>query len=171
MSVGYSLSKSNNMMGKAVANYLKRGKDAEVRAEDNAKVRQIVEATLADIEKRGDEAVRELSNKFDSFDRENYRLSDAEIQECLAAVPPRDLEDLKFAQEQVRKFAEQQRACLKDLEVETLPGVVLGHKNIPVQSVGCYVPGGKYPIIASVHMSVVTAKVAGVPRIITAAPP
>lgn len=171
MSVGYSLPKSNNMMGKAVANYLKRGKDAELRAEDNAKVRQIVEATLADIEKRGDEAVRELSNKFDSFDRENYRLSDAEIQECLAAVPPRDLEDLKFAQEQVRKFAEQQRACLKDLEVETLPGVVLGHKNIPVQSVGCYVPGGKYPIIASVHMSVVTAKVAGVPRIITAAPP
>ena len=154
-----------------MANYLKRGKDADVRAADDAKVRQIVEQTLADIEKRGDEAVRELSIKFDNFDRENYRLSQAEIDECIAQVKPRDIEDIKFAQTQVRGFAEHQKACLRDLEVETLPGVVLGHKNIPVQSVGCYVPGGKYPIIASVHMSVVTAKVAGVPRIITAAPP
>ncbi len=154
-----------------MANYLKRGKDADIRAAEGAKVREIVEATLADIEQRGDAAVRELSNKFDAFDRDSYRLSDAEIQASIAAVPARDIADLKFAQEQVRKFAEHQKACLSDLEVETLPGVVLGHKNIPVQSVGCYVPGGKYPIIASVHMSVVTAKVAGVPRIITAAPP
>jgi len=154
-----------------VVQYLKRGKDADIRAEDNAKVRSIVEGILTDIEKRGDAAVRELAIKFDKSDRENYRLSDQEIEACLAEVTPRDLEDIKFAQKQVREFAEHQRACLKDLEVETLPGVVLGHKNIPVQSVGCYVPGGKYPIIASVHMSVVTAKVAGVPRIITAAPP
>lgn len=152
-------------------NYLKRGKAADIRAAEGAKVREIVEGTLADIEKRGDAAVRELSNKFDGFDRETYRLSDAEIEDCIAQVPARDIEDLKFAQTQVRNFAEHQKACLKDLEVETLPGVVLGHKNIPVQSVGCYVPGGKYPIIASVHMSVLTAKVAGVPRIVTAAPP
>lgn len=154
-----------------MAQYLKRGKDADVREDDNAKVRGIVEGILADIEKRGDEAVRELSIKFDNLDRESFRLSEQEIKECISQVAPRDLEDIKFAQEQVRGFAQHQRACLRDLEVETLPGVVLGHKNIPVQSVGCYVPGGKYPIIASVHMSVVTAKVAGVPRIITAAPP
>ena len=151
--------------------YLKRGKDADVRAEDNRQVREIVEATLDDIAKRGDESVRELSIKFDNFDRADFRLSDQEIEESLAQVGPRDIEDIKFAQEQVRNFAQHQKDCLKDLEVETLPGVILGHKNIPVQSVGCYVPGGKYPIIASVHMSVVTAKVAGVPRIITAAPP
>jgi sulfopropanediol 3-dehydrogenase len=157
--------------GGIVAQHLKRGKDASIRAEDDVKIRGIVEGILADIEKRGDEAVRELSIKFDKFDRENFRLSAQEIEECLSQVAPRDLEDIKFAQEQVRGFAQHQRACLRDLEVETLPGVVLGHKNIPVQSVGCYVPGGKYPIIASVHMSVVTAKVAGVPRIITAAPP
>jgi sulfopropanediol 3-dehydrogenase len=154
-----------------MAHYLKRGRDAEARAADDAKVRGIVEGILADIEKRGDAAVRELSAKFDKFERDSFRLSDDEIQACIVEVPARDLEDLKFAQAQVRNFAEHQRACLTDLEVETMPGVVLGHKNIPVQSVGCYVPGGKYPIIASVHMSVVTAKVAGVPRIITAAPP
>jgi sulfopropanediol 3-dehydrogenase len=154
-----------------VAQYLKRGKDADVRAEDDRKVREIVEATLDDIAKRGDAAVRELSIKFDNFERDDFRLSDREIEDCLAQVNPRDIEDIKFAQKQVRGFAEHQKACLKDLEVETLPGVILGHKNIPVQSVGCYVPGGKYPIIASVHMSVVTAKVAGVPRIITSAPP
>ncbi|MFY0611919.1 MAG: histidinol dehydrogenase, partial [Hyphomicrobiaceae bacterium] len=154
-----------------MAQYLKRGKDANIRAEDDAKVRGIVEGILADIEKRGDAAVRELSIKFDKFDRDTFRLSEQEIETCLSQVAPRDLEDIKFAQEQVRNFAQHQRDCLQDLEVETLPGVVLGHKNLPVQSVGCYVPGGKYPIIASVHMSVVTAKVAGVPRIITAAPP
>lgn len=154
-----------------MAQYLKRGKDADIRAEDDAKVRGIVEGILADIEKRGDAAVRELSIKFDKFDRDTFRLSEQEIEACLSQVAPRDLEDIKFAQAQVRNFAQHQRDCLQDLEVETLPGVVLGHKNLPVQSVGCYVPGGKYPIIASVHMSVVTAKVAGVPRIITAAPP
>ncbi len=154
-----------------MAQHLKRGRDAEARAADNKKVSDSVEHILSDIAKRGDDAVRELSNKFDKFDRDDYRLSDQEIQDCLDQVPDRDLEDLKFAQTQVRQFAQHQRACLTDLEVETLPGVILGHKNIPVQSVGCYVPGGKYPIIASVHMSVVTAKVAEVPRIITAAPP
>jgi len=154
-----------------VTQHLKRGKDADVRAADDKKVRDIVEATLDDISKRGDDAVHELSIKFDNFERDDFRLSEQEIEDCLARVDPRDLEDIKFAQAQVRGFAEHQKACLKNLEVETLPGVILGHKNIPVQSVGCYVPGGKYPIIASVHMSVVTAKVAGVPRIITAAPP
>ena len=151
--------------------YLKRGKDADVRAADDAKVREIVEATLSDIEKHGDAAVRELSKKFDGFDRDDYRLSDAEIKDCIAQVPEKDIADIEFAQQQVRNFAEHQKACLKDLEVETLPGVVLGHKNLPVLSAGCYVPGGKYPIVAAVHMSVVTAKVAGVPRVVTAAPP
>ena len=154
-----------------MAQYLKRGKGQDDRAADNAKVRQIVEATLADIEARGDTAVRELSNKFDNFDRDSYRLDEAEIAACVAQLSTREREDIEFAQAQIRGFAEHQKACLKDLEVETLPGVVLGHKNIPVQSVGCYVPGGKYPIIAAVHMSVLTAKVAGVPRIVTAAPP
>ena len=150
---------------------IKAGISAEAAADMDAKVKATVEGILKDIESRGDAAVRELSIKFDKFDRESFRLSDREIEECLAQVAPRDLEDIKFAQEQVRGFAQHQRACLRDLEVETLPGVVLGHKNIPVQSVACYVPGGKYPIIASVHMSVETAKVADVPRIITAAPP
>ena len=154
-----------------MAQYLKRGKDADVRAADDAKVREIVEATLSDIEQRGDTAVRELSNKFDGLDRDEYRLSDAEINDCIAQVPEKDIADIQFAQQQVRNFAEHQKACLTDLEVETLPGVVLGHRNLPVLSAGCYVPGGKYPIVAAVHMSVVTAKVAGVPRVVTAAPP
>ena len=152
-------------------NYLKRGRDADLRAEDDAKVRAVVEATLADIEKRGDAAVRELSVKFDGFERDDYRLSKAEIEAAIASLPERDIADIKFAQAQIRNFAEKQKACLTDLEVETLPGVILGHKNIPVNSVGCYVPGGKYPMVASAHMSVLTAKVAGVPRIITCAPP
>jgi sulfopropanediol 3-dehydrogenase len=115
--------------------------------------------------------VRELSQKFDGWERDDYRLTDAEIRDCLSQLSQRDLEDIRFAQAQVRNFAEHQRAAMRDVEVETLPGVVLGHKNIPVSSVGCYVPGGKYPMVASAHMSVVTAKVAGVPRIVTAAPP
>ncbi len=151
--------------------HLKRGKPEADRAQDDAKVRALVETTLANIESRGDAAVRELSQKFDRWDREDYRLTDAEIRDCLAQLRPRDIDDIKFAQEQVRNFAEHQRAAMKDVEVETLPGVVLGHKNIPVNSVGCYVPGGKYPLLASAHMSVVTAKVAGVPRIVTCAPP
>ncbi|MEL7302320.1 MAG: histidinol dehydrogenase [Pseudomonadota bacterium] len=151
--------------------HLKEGRAANLRAEDDAKVRAIVEDTLADIEKRGDAAVRDLSNKFDGFDREDYRLSQSEIDACMSRVSAQDIADIKFAQTQIRSFAEQQKACLTDLEVETMPGVILGHRNIPVNSVGCYVPGGKYPMVASAHMSVLTAKVAGVPRVITCAPP
>ncbi len=151
--------------------YLKRGKPEAERAEDDAKVRAVVEATLADIETRGDAAVHELAVKFDGYDRESYRLSADEIEAIIAKVSPRDMADIKFAQEQVVNFARAQRASMTDIEVETLPGVVLGHKNIPVQSVGCYVPGGKFPMVASAHMSVATAKVAGVPRIIAATPP
>ncbi len=154
-----------------MAKYLKRGKDAAQRAEDDSKVRATVESILADIEKRGDDAVRDLSVKFDQWDRKDYRLTDAEIKDCLSQLSTRELDDIKFAQAQVRNFAQHQRAALKDIEVETLPGVVLGHKNIPVNSVGSYVPGGKYPMVASAHMSVITAKVAGVSRIVTCAPP
>ncbi|MFG1413744.1 histidinol dehydrogenase [Xanthobacter sp. VTT E-85241] len=150
---------------------LKEGRQSADKAADQAKVRAVVEGILADIEARGDEAVRELSVKFDGWDRADYRLTDREIRDCLSELSARDIEDIKFAQEQVRNFAQHQRAALQDIEVETLPGVVLGHKNIPVNSVGCYVPGGKYPLLASAHMSVVTAKVAGVPNIVTCAPP
>lgn len=151
--------------------YLKQGKQAEAIADEDNKVRATVESALADIASRGQAAVREMSVKFDGLDRDDYRLSDSEIQECLGQLSQRNIDDIKFAQEQVRNFAEHQRAALRDIEVETLPGVVLGHKNIPMNSVGCYVPGGKYPLLASAHMSVVTAKVAGVPRIVTCAPP
>ena len=154
-----------------MATFLKRGRDAAARAEDQAKVRHTVEGILADIEARGDAAVRELSVKFDGWDRESYRLTDQEIESCLAQLRPRDIEDIRFAQTQVRNFAQHQKDSMRDIEVETLPGIVLGHKNIPVNSVGCYVPGGKYPLLASAHMSVITAKVAGVKRIVTCAPP
>jgi sulfopropanediol 3-dehydrogenase len=151
--------------------YLKRGKsDADV-AEADAKVRATVESILADIEKRGDAAVRELAEKFDGHAPENFRLSDDEIAAAITKVSPDDIADIEFAQAQVRNFAEKQKECLRDLEVETLPGVVLGHRNVPVNAVGCYVPGGKYPMVASAHMSVVTAKVAGVKRIVASAPP
>src|SRR5712672_606162 len=154
-----------------MAKHLKRSRDAAQRAEDDSKVRATVEGILADIEKRGDDAVRELSAKFDQWDRKDYRLTDAEIKDCVAQLSKRNIDDIKFAQEQVRNFAQHQRNSMKDIEVETLPGVVLGHKHIPVNSVGCYVPGGKYPLLASAHMSVITAKVAGVNRIVTCAPP
>src|SRR5919202_1814363 len=154
-----------------MARWLKKGRDAGAIAEEDAKIRATVEGILADIAARGDAAVRELSVKFDKWDRDDYRLTDAEIRDCLSQLSNRDISDIKFAQEQVRNFAEHQRAALTDIEVETLPGVVLGHKNIPVNSIGCYVPGGKYPLLASAHMSVVTAKVAGVPRITACAPP
>ena len=154
-----------------MARWLKRGRDPGAVAEDDAKISAAVEMMLVDIQARGDKAVRELSIKFDKWDRADYRLTDAEIRGCLSELSARDIEDIKFAQAQVRKFAEHQRAAMRDVEVETLPGVVLGHKHIPVQSIGCYVPGGKYPLLASAHMSVITAKVAGVPRIVTAAPP
>ena len=151
--------------------YLKSGKPATERADDDAKTRAAVEAILADIEARGDAAVRELSEKFDGYSPASYRLSLAEVESLIAELSPRELADIKFAQEQVVKFAEAQRASMQDIEVETLPGVILGHKNIPVQSVGCYVPGGKFPMVASAHMSVATAKVAGVPRIVACTPP
>ncbi|MEO0386382.1 MAG: histidinol dehydrogenase [Pseudomonadota bacterium] len=151
--------------------YLKRGKPEADRADDDAKVAAIVQATLKDIETRGDAAVHDLAVKFDGYDRETYRLSAAEIDAIIAKVSPADMADLVFAQEQVKTFAEAQRASMTDIEVETLPGVILGHKNIPVQSVGCYVPGGKFPMVASAHMSVATASVAGVPRIIACTPP
>jgi sulfopropanediol 3-dehydrogenase len=154
-----------------MARHLKRGRTAELRAEDDTKVRATVEGILADIEKRGDAAVRELSVKFDSWDRKDFRLTDAEIKDCLSQLSARNIDDIKFAQTQVRNFAEHQKASMLDIEVETLPGIVLGHKHIPVNSVGCYVPGGKYPLLASAHMSVITAKVAGVDRIVTCAPP
>lgn len=151
--------------------YLKRGKPEADRAEDDAKVRAVVEATLKDIERRGDAAVRELSEKFDKYSPASFRLSPAEIEALMGQVSPRDLEDIKFAQEQVKNFAKAQRDSMRDIEVEPLPGVILGHKNIPVQSVGCYVPAGKFPMVASAHMSVATASVAGVPRIVACTPP
>ncbi|WP_209507347.1 MULTISPECIES: histidinol dehydrogenase [unclassified Ruegeria] len=151
--------------------YLKRGKPEADRAEDDAKTRAVVEATLADIETRGDTAVRELSEKFDNYSPESFRLSQDQIDELINSLTERELADIKFAQKQVTNFAQAQRDSMLDIEVETLPGVILGHKNIPVQSVGCYVPGGKFPMVASAHMSVATAKVAGVPRIIACTPP
>jgi sulfopropanediol 3-dehydrogenase len=151
--------------------WLKRSIASADKEAAQAEVRATVETLLADIAKRGDVAVREMSAKFDGWERTDFRLTDAEIRACLAELPQRALDDIRFAQEQVRNFAQAQRESMKDIEVETLPGIVLGHKNIPVNSVGCYVPGGKYPLLASAHMSVVTAKVAGVPRIITCAPP
>ena len=151
--------------------YLKSGKPQVERSEDDAKVRAVVEAALADIEKRGDAAVRELAEKFDNFSPSSYRLSQDEIDALIAEVSPRDMDDIRFAQHQVRKFAEIQRASMQDVEVETMPGVILGHRNIPVQSVGCYVPAGKFPMVASAHMSVLTASVAGVPRIVATTPP
>jgi sulfopropanediol 3-dehydrogenase len=154
-----------------MATYIKSGLDQADVEEADARVRATVEGILEEIEKRGDEAVRELSRKFDNWEPAEFRLTDEEIDAAVAKVSQRDLDDIAFAQDQVRNFAEKQKACLQDLEVETLPGVVLGHKNIPVDSVGCYVPGGKYPMVASAHMSVVTAKVAGVKRIVAAAPP
>jgi sulfopropanediol 3-dehydrogenase len=154
-----------------VAEWIKRGVTAQTRADADIKVRGIVEAALADIEARGDAAVRDFSIKFDGWDRDSYLLSDQEKQDCLDQLSGQDLKDIEFAQTQVRNFAKIQRDSIKDVEVETLPGVVLGHKNLPVNSAGCYVPGGKYPLLASAHMSVITAKVAGVPRVITCAPP
>ena len=154
-----------------MAKWLKSGADAGVVAAADRAVRETVEGILADVAARGDAAVRELSAKFDGWDRESYRLSPAEIQGCLDQLSDRDLKDIEFAQTQVRNFAQIQRDSLKDVEVETLPGVILGHKNLPVNAAGCYVPGGKYPLLASAHMSVLTAKVAGVPRVVTCAPP
>jgi sulfopropanediol 3-dehydrogenase len=151
--------------------YLKRGMDASAVKAADAKVRETVEAILADVEARGDAAVRELSQKFDNWAPANFRLTEQEIERAIGEVPKRDLDDIRFAQAQVRNFAQKQKETLRDLEVETLPGVVLGHRHIPVNSIGCYVPGGRYPMVASAHMSIVTARVAGVKRIAACAPP
>ena len=154
-----------------MARWLKRGIDEAERRDIDQGVRDTVEGVIRQIERDGDAAVRALSTKFDGWIRDDYRLSALEIQACLDQLTPGDLDDIRFAQAQVRNFAEIQRASLRDVEAETLPGVFLGHKHIPMNSVGCYVPGGKYPLLASAHMSVVTAKVAGVERVVTCAPP
>jgi sulfopropanediol 3-dehydrogenase len=151
--------------------HIKTGQSAETKAENSAQVRKTVEAILSDIAARGEAAVREYSEKFDKWSPPTFRLSECDIDECIRALPQQVIDDIKFAQQQIRNFARKQRAALQDVEVETIPGVVLGHKNIPVNSVGCYVPGGRYPMVASAHMSVVTAKAAGVKRIIASAPP
>jgi len=151
--------------------YLKSGKSQGERAEEDSKVRSLVEETLAQIKAGGDAAVRALSEKFDKYSPPEFRISEQEIESLIGKLTARELHDIRFAQEQVVKFARAQRNSMTDIEVETLPGVFLGHKNIPVQSVGCYVPGGKFPMVASAHMSVATASVAGVPRIVAATPP
>jgi len=150
---------------------IKAGQPAAVKAQNSLQVRQTVESILADIAARGEQAVREYSEKFDQWSPPSFRVSAGEIAECLRSLPKQVIADIEFAQTQIRNFALAQRAALTDIEVQTLPGVVLGHKNIPVNSVGCYVPGGRYPMVASAHMSVVTAKAAGVKRIVAAAPP
>jgi sulfopropanediol 3-dehydrogenase len=145
--------------------------DASAIKAADAKVRETVEGILAQVDERKDAAIRELSEKFDKWSPKDFRLAPAEIERAIAQVRKRDIEDIKFAQAQVRNFAQKQRESMHDLEVETLPGVVLGHRLIPVNSIGCYVPGGRYPMVASAHMSIVTARVAGVKRIIACAPP
>ena len=150
---------------------LKTGLSAEAKAENSVQVRNTVEAILGDIAARGGAAVREFSAKFDRWSPPQFRLTPDEIADCARSIPSSTIEDIKFAQTQIRNFALAQRDCLQDLEIETLPGVVLGHRNIPVNSVGCYIPGGRYPMVASAHMSVVTAKAAGVKRIVSCAPP
>lgn len=154
-----------------MAEFLKSGKPEAARAEDDAKTRATVEGILADIEARGDAAVRDLSRKFDGYDPSAFRLTASEIEAALSQLSDREMADIRFAQTQIRRFAQAQKASMTDIEVETMPGVILGHKNIPVNSVGCYVPGGKFPMVASAHMSVLTAKVAGVKRIVASAPP
>ena len=151
--------------------YLKRGKDAQGRADDDAQVRATVEGILKDIEQRGDAAVRDYSRKFDGWEPASFALSQGQIEAAVGQLSAREIEDIRFAQTQIRNFAQIQRDSMRDVEVETLPGVVLGHRHIPVNAAGCYVPGGKYPLIASAHMSVLTAKVAGVPRVVATAPP
>lgn len=151
--------------------YLKRGKDQAIRREEEAQVRATVESIIADIEASGDEAVRQYSRKFDQWDPSDFRLSRAEIEAARRQLSAREIEDIAFAQAQIRKFAEIQRQSMRDVEEETYPGVILGHRHIPVGAVGCYIPGGKYPLLASAHMSVLTAKVAGVPRVVATAPP
>ena len=151
--------------------YLKQGKSAQAKSDADTQVRATVEGILKDIEQRGDAAVRAYSQKFDNWDPADFRLSQDAIQKAVKSLSAREIEDIQFAQKQIRNFAQIQRDSMKEVEVETMPGVILGHKHVPVQAVGCYVPGGKYPMIASAHMSVLTAKVAGVKRVISTAPP
>ena len=154
-----------------MARHLKTGRTPEQTSADAKKVREIVSGIIEEIEVRGETALREISERFDNWNPPRFRLTEQEIEACLSELSKQNIEDIKFAQEQVRNFASAQRSALKDIQVETLPGVVLGHKNMPVDSVGCYVPGGKYPLLASAHMSIVTARVAGVPRVLAASPP
>ena len=151
--------------------YLKRGIDASAIQAADAKVREMVEQILADVDAHKDAAVRELSQKFDNWSPTSFKLAPSEVERAIGQVRKRDLDDIRFAQAQVRNFAQKQRATLRDLEVETLPGIVLGHRHIPVDLIGCYVPGGRYPMVASAHMSIVTAQVAGVRHIMACAPP
>lgn len=151
--------------------YIKKGMAAEESAANQLKTRQIVESILSDVETRGDEAVRELSTKFDKWSPKSFRLSDNQIQEIISKIPKGTIDDIKWAQAQVRRFAQIQKSTIRDVEIETIPGVILGHKNVPINSVGCYVPGGRYPMVASAHMSVLTAKVAGVKKVIACTPP
>src|SRR6202142_3423736 len=159
------------MMEEVMPRHLKRGMDASAIKAADAKVREAVEQILADIDARKDAAVRDLSQKFDNWSPASFKLTPAEVERAIGQVKKRDLDDIKFAQAQVRNFAQKQKDTLRDLDVETMPGVILGHRHIPVNSIGCYVPGGRYPMVASAHMSIVTAKVAGVKRIIACAPP
>jgi sulfopropanediol 3-dehydrogenase len=154
-----------------MAHWLKRGMDAGEIKVAEANVRETVEGILAQVEDHKDAAIRELSKKFGNWGPKDFRLTPSEIGRAISQVAKRDLEDIKFAQPQVRNFAQKQRQSMHDVEVETLPGVVLGHRHIPVNAIGCYVPGGRYPMVASAHMSIVTAKVAGVKRIVACAPP
>ena len=154
-----------------MARHLKTGRNPEQNSTDARKVQDVVAGILESIQARGDEALREYSARFDKWEPPSFRLDEREIDRCLSRLDKRALDDIRFAQAQVRNFAQIQRDSMKDVEVETLPGVILGHRNLPVESVGCYVPGGKYPLVASAHMGVVTAKVAGVPRVIAASPP
>ena len=151
--------------------YLKKGLSEAARSENNTNVKNSVEEILATIEADGDKAIRMLSRKFDNYEPKHFQLTEQEIDDAIGKVPKRDIEDIKYAQVQIQTFAEAQLKSMKNIEVETQPGVILGHKNIPVQSVGCYVPGGKFPMVASAHMSVLTARIAGVPRIVASAPP
>ncbi|WP_342387873.1 histidinol dehydrogenase [Salinicoccus bachuensis] len=154
-----------------MATYLKKGKMPEEIKESDDKVSKIVQSTIKDIEDEGDKAVRRLSEQFDDWSPENFQLSQSQIEDIIAEIPEQTKKDIEFAQNNIRQFAEEQLKSMKDIEVETMPGVILGHKNIPVNSVGCYIPGGRYPMVASAHMSVLTAKVAGVKRVIACTPP
>ena len=154
-----------------MADYLKTGKSDAERYDADLAVQQTVREMLEEIRRRGEAAVRDYSRKLDGWEPESFRLSDEQLAGLLADIPRQTLDDIRFAQAQVRNFAQLQKASLQEIEVETLPGVILGHKHIPVNSVGCYVPGGRYPMVASAHMSVLTAKVAGVPRVIASTPP